>query len=314
MPTPDPQALDRYVAAVPERPQSFAERGVAVPFTAPMLAGARLRRGDGDAAELIVPPLGGRGVYVLSWEACLGLANPTLHDRRLWARLLALPRLTPAAMRAAARAVAAEGFAGRAAQAASRAATQALDAARDAARRRLAAPEEVVAALAELGFPGPLLGARRAALARLGEAAAAVAGPDGPDRQAALLVAAASRLTATMVEAGLPALSQALAAPPATGEAAQLLALAERPDWLLDGWDALAALCAATPAEERGAALRDALARLPVPPLEAETPSADAAWDAVLLGRRRVAPRPSWLHAPRTAAVARNEQARAIAA
>ncbi|MGG5810685.1 hypothetical protein, partial [Falsiroseomonas sp. CW058] len=83
MPAHDHASLDRFVATLPERPSSFADRGVAVPFTAPMLAGARLRRPAGRPPELLLPALGGRGVYILDWDACLGACRPTLHDRRL---------------------------------------------------------------------------------------------------------------------------------------------------------------------------------------------------------------------------------------
>jgi hypothetical protein len=334
----DLQALDRFIAAVPERPQSFAERGVALPFTTPMLAGARLRHLPGEQPELILPSLGGRGVYVLDWPSCVGLAKPTLHDRLLWEQVAPLKSLTPATVRAASRAAAAQGFAGRAAQGSAIAALQALAAEREAARRQIGgilamagAPppgptqlDGLAAGLAEVGVgrqPGALLAARLKALAGLGELAAGSSDGalDGPDRQAALLAAAAVRLAQSAVQASLAPLHEILDRLPAVvaqGEAAigRLLRLAERPDWLLDGWDSLAARAATVPPAGRGAVLRDVLAQLPVPPREADAWLGGTSWDAVLLGRRRIAARPGWLNWSWVDAVASNEQAQAMAA
>ncbi|MBU6498939.1 MAG: hypothetical protein KGQ40_10460, partial [Rhodospirillales bacterium] len=50
-------------------PSTFLERGVAVPFTTPQLAGARARPGTRVPLELVVPnPSGGRGHYILPWD------------------------------------------------------------------------------------------------------------------------------------------------------------------------------------------------------------------------------------------------------
>lgn len=100
----------------PCQPTTFLERGVAVPFTTPMLAGARARPGERAGAELIVPnPSGGQGVYILPWAGVCQLCQPTVHDRRLNAKVAALARVTPSTIRLAALEVAAEGLAGRAA-------------------------------------------------------------------------------------------------------------------------------------------------------------------------------------------------------
>jgi hypothetical protein len=65
-------------------PTTFLERGVAVPFTTPILIGARARPGERKPLELIVPnPSGARGVYILPWDGISGLCKPTVHDRRL---------------------------------------------------------------------------------------------------------------------------------------------------------------------------------------------------------------------------------------
>ena len=96
--------------------------GVHLPFTAPLLSGARGRVGKQGIDYILPNPSGGRGAYVAAWRLVNELAAPTLHDTILARRLQALPVLTPGSARATARAVAAEGYAGRpAADAAARA-------------------------------------------------------------------------------------------------------------------------------------------------------------------------------------------------
>lgn len=125
--SPDPRGHQQW------QPATFAERGVAVPFTTPALEGARARAGSGGI-ELVVPhPAGARGVYIMTGADLARFCAATLHDRLLAAGLAALPSVTPDTVRAAARAVAAEGAAGRAAAAA------AADAAAAARRHRLRA-------------------------------------------------------------------------------------------------------------------------------------------------------------------------------
>lgn len=103
-------------------PTTFLERGVAVPFTSPMLLGARARPGNRGGTELIVNnPAGGRGAYVLPWESVCELFQPTVYDRCLHEALSALPVITPGNIRQAARATADQGLAGREAAAAARA-------------------------------------------------------------------------------------------------------------------------------------------------------------------------------------------------
>jgi hypothetical protein len=110
-------------------PATFRERGVAVGFTTPVLAGARVRLVE-RRCDLIVPyPGGARGVYIFLLASLAEFCCPTMHDFRLAARLAALGDVSPGSVRAAARAVALEGAAGRAAAAAS-AAAEAGDAAR----------------------------------------------------------------------------------------------------------------------------------------------------------------------------------------
>jgi hypothetical protein len=94
-------------------PATFLERGVAVPFTTPMLFGARARPADRGGVELIVAnPSGGRGVYIVPWSSICQLCRPTVHDARLYQRIAERQGITPASIRTAARAVATEGLAG----------------------------------------------------------------------------------------------------------------------------------------------------------------------------------------------------------
>ena len=97
-------------------PTTFLERGVLVPFTTPMLAGARARPAT-RGPELIIPsPAGGRGVYVLPWSGVQELCQPTVHDCLLNEKVAALVQVTPITVRQTAREVAREGLAGREAQ------------------------------------------------------------------------------------------------------------------------------------------------------------------------------------------------------
>jgi len=94
-------------------PTTFLARGVAVPFTTPVLAGTRARQADRGGTELIVPnPSGGRGVYILAWGDLHALCQPTVHDRRLNEKAAALTAVVPSSIRAVSRQVAAEGLAG----------------------------------------------------------------------------------------------------------------------------------------------------------------------------------------------------------
>ncbi len=107
-------------------PATFAERGVAIPLTTPLLQGSRARTNGRQRLELIVPnPAGARGVYVLPWTGWGELCQPTLHDAQLHSLLSQGTGLSPRSVRVAARAVAIEGAAGRPARAAALLAQQA---------------------------------------------------------------------------------------------------------------------------------------------------------------------------------------------
>ncbi len=119
MSSPPPELLVSY------RPTNFQERGLAVPFTAPALAGARVRLGGREAGgfEVILPnPSGSRGVYIMPWAAARDTFRPSVHDHLLATALGAMVDFTPASLRRAAYAVAAGGAAGRAARRAAEAA------------------------------------------------------------------------------------------------------------------------------------------------------------------------------------------------
>jgi hypothetical protein len=95
------------------QPTTFRERGVAVPFTTPLMAGARARPGDRHAVEFVVAnPSGGRGVYVLPWSSVCVLCRPTVHDSFLADKLTTLGTINPSTIRQAALATATEGLAG----------------------------------------------------------------------------------------------------------------------------------------------------------------------------------------------------------
>ena len=272
------------------QPATFQERGVAVPFTTPQLTGARLRPGESGRMELILPDVGGPGsVGILPWDRVASLCSPTLFDRRLGARLLDQPALTPAVVRQAACVAAAAGLAGQEAQEAALAA-QAADAAERARVRAdllapgraddaASVPEELAALLGPIGL------GRDATAARLPRTLAAVTAFGariseyqhvGPTAGDAGRLAAAARRTAAAALAALlaargitdhaPALLQRWAAAPA--------ALAEelrRPEWLLDGWAWLCRLWHAPEARPGrvGVSLADLSVLLPPLPLAA---------------------------------------------
>ena len=98
------------------QPTTFLDRGASVPFTTPVLTGARVRPSDRLGLEMIVPnPSGGRGHYILPWTDMGALCRPTVHDAQLTERIAGLHTVTPATIRRAGREIASRGLAGRAA-------------------------------------------------------------------------------------------------------------------------------------------------------------------------------------------------------
>jgi hypothetical protein len=115
-------------------PSTFRERGVAAPFTSPLLAGARVRAADRQGIELVLAnPSGAPGVYILHWSDANEAYRPTLHDSVLLRRLANRGTLHPRTVRAAAWDVAGVGLAGREARVAAKAAADS-----DRSERRLA--------------------------------------------------------------------------------------------------------------------------------------------------------------------------------
>lgn len=105
------------------RPTTFLERGVAVPFTTPLLACARVRPTHRQKLEFVIAnPSGGIGFYVMGWDGLASLTRITVHDRLLYETVLKEPLLSPGTIRAAGRKVALSGVAGRPAAKAAQAA------------------------------------------------------------------------------------------------------------------------------------------------------------------------------------------------
>jgi hypothetical protein len=95
-------------------PSTFAERGVAVDFTTPLLEQARVRPGRKGSLDIVLPNLaGGRGSYILDWRALLNFMPVSLHDHSLHEAVLKLDRIDPTTVRTAVLTVAAQGLAGR---------------------------------------------------------------------------------------------------------------------------------------------------------------------------------------------------------
>lgn len=107
------------------KPLAMAERTVGLPFTTPLICGAKARLAKGGSVELLVPnPSGARGFYVLDLRATREYCQLTVHDEMLLENLLAMDAITPASVRRCARAVAIAGAAGREAAAAARKAAE----------------------------------------------------------------------------------------------------------------------------------------------------------------------------------------------
>ncbi len=89
-------------------PATFAERGVALPTTTPLLSGARGRPGARGDLDLLIPnPTRGRGTYILPWSGIGAFCRPTLHER-----LAVADTVSPAAVRDAAGACGGDGRGG----------------------------------------------------------------------------------------------------------------------------------------------------------------------------------------------------------
>ncbi len=85
---------------------------MAVPFTTPELAFARLRRGQGGREFLLPNPSGGQGNYVLSWPAIRAMMPISMFDRLLYDLVEKQDVSTPLMMRTAELQVTATGISG----------------------------------------------------------------------------------------------------------------------------------------------------------------------------------------------------------
>lgn len=104
---------------------AMAARTVGIPFTTPMVAGAKGRLAKDGTVELLVPnPSGGRGFYVMDLHAIGDYCQLTVHDEMLLENLLSIDVVTPATVRRCARTVALAGAAGRDAAAAAKKAAE----------------------------------------------------------------------------------------------------------------------------------------------------------------------------------------------
>jgi hypothetical protein len=278
------------------QPLTFHDRGVVVPFTTPALTGARLRAAERGGFELVLPEVAGPGsVGILAWDRLGTLCSPTLFDRRLGARLVALPALAPDAVREAVCAEAAEGLAGPEAQEAALAARDAAAAARERAHAHLLGqwrasvgseaepPQAVASALAELAcLFAPVGVGETPARARLARALALVeALPDQiPERLRAGQGSGAAEVAAIVGAAGQVSAVAAAALAAARALAADVPGLLRRwsvapqeladtigrAAWVLDGWPWLCRLAACADERIGRAALLAELAAL-APPL-----------------------------------------------
>lgn len=324
-------------------PRTFRERGVSAPFTAPLLAGARLRAAPargGHTLEATIPnPAGGRGVYVVPWSERGDLCRPTIHDTRLGDALAEradLSSLCPAMVRQAGRMVAAEGHAGRAASATAQSVLT------DGAARFAVASTRLESTLMRYAAGAA---AEPAARGRLAGLLADIHSPEGAPARLPALIDAVGALAGTLADWAAPQSGPAAAAAKAIGTAAGLAhrsavlllraaigrlddpatllrdwladpAAVEqalgRAEWLLDGWDRLVLLWQAALPGPAAAALEMA-ALLPVWPDEADGWLGLPAGTAARMARRPGPPARSWSDPATTVdRIARNEFLRAL--
>lgn len=284
--------------------ETFAQRGVAVPFTSPMMAAGRVRSARQGGIELVLPnPAGARGVMVIDIVNASRQHGATLHDTVLCRRLADLGRPTPRAVRITALSVAAEGHAGPAAAAAAQARLRVDANALTRTRAALLSPfpgGTEAAAAASLGVPQhSIRNAVRslsaaiipvglandnaaymprviAALDRAGGditdwvSADPAHDPDGIGKPVGTML----RDAAAMGAAFLTGLRRHLADPGSTlqrvvAQRALLVTQIDRAVWLMDGWERLALLwqAAVTPALRRLALLEIAQGQ-PLLPIE----------------------------------------------
>src|SRR5271166_5073484 len=78
------EPLNRMRTSDSYLPATFEERGVAVSFTTPALAYARIRKDYRDRLEVVLPNIGeSKGTFVIPWSALADTVTLTTHDRAL---------------------------------------------------------------------------------------------------------------------------------------------------------------------------------------------------------------------------------------
>ncbi len=103
----------RRLFSLKQRPATFAEAGVAAPFTTPAISQARLRLDQRGRLELLARnPTGSDGLYVLPLKAARELFRLSIHDRALVEKLEPMQAVSPLSIREQALALAREGLAG----------------------------------------------------------------------------------------------------------------------------------------------------------------------------------------------------------
>ena len=94
-------------------PESFRQRGLAIPFTTRLVSFARYRRGAGGSADALVPGLGGgTDVYIIPFKQLPGLFPLSVYDRALHEQIALLTDPGPLDIRQTALDVAETGLAG----------------------------------------------------------------------------------------------------------------------------------------------------------------------------------------------------------
>ncbi|HLG86132.1 MAG TPA: hypothetical protein VKZ79_02935 [Alphaproteobacteria bacterium] len=94
-------------------PATFEERGVALSFTTPALAYARIRKDYRDRLEVVLPNIGdAKGTFVIPWSALAETVTLTAHDRALQEEVQDNDAMSPYDIRRAELVIARDGLAG----------------------------------------------------------------------------------------------------------------------------------------------------------------------------------------------------------
>lgn len=94
-------------------PATFEERGVALSFTTPALAYARIRKDYRNRLEIVLPNIGeAKGTFVIPWAALAETVTLTAHDRALQEEVQTNDAMSPYDIRTAELVIARDGLAG----------------------------------------------------------------------------------------------------------------------------------------------------------------------------------------------------------